>query len=873
MSTKYVYAFSEGNATMKNLLGGKGANLSEMTKIGLNVPQGFIVTTESCNQYQVNKQYPDGLWAQLKDAMADIEKLTGKGFGDAENPLLMSVRSGARVSMPGMMDTVLNLGLNKDTLEGLAAKSGDRRFALDCYRRLIQMYGDVVLGVEMEHFNEILEAKKQQKNVKLDTELDQAAMDELVNEFLGLVKEKTGNDFPSDPDAQLDMAIKAVFNSWDNKRARTYRRLNGIPHDIGTAVNVQIMVFGNIGQASGTGVAFTRNPATGEKEYYGEYLMNAQGEDVVAGIRTPKPVTEMAQEMPSQYEDLKKAYATLENHYKDIQDFEFTIEEGQLYLLQTRNGKRTAQAAVKAAVDMMKEGYITKEEAIMRVDPGQLDQLLHPMFDPNAERQIIAKGLNASPGAATGKVVFDSDRAVEMVENGKKVILVRTETSPEDIHGMDASEGILTARGGMTSHAAVVARGMGKSCVAGCDDISVNEKECKFHVGDICVNEGDWLSIDGSSGEVILGQVPTKEAEIGADFKELMSWADEIRTLHVKTNAEVPKDVQVAKDFGAEGIGLARTEHMFFGEDRLPWVQRMVLATDEAERKSALEKLLPMQRQDFEEIFTIMDNLPVIIRLLDPPLHEFLPKEDEDIQALSQTLGVPAGTIKNTVEQLQEFNPMLGFRGCRLGIIYPEINAMQARAIFEAGMNVQAKGIKPVIQIEVPLVGKVDEYIMIKEIIDGVAKEMGIQDKLAYQVGTMIEVPRAALTADTIAREADFISFGTNDLTQMTSGFSRDDAVKFLGSYVEKNIYSKNPFETIDQEGVGLLMKICVDKARQVKPDIEIGICGEHGGEPESVKFCHRIGLDDVSCSPFRVPIARLAAAHAVIEENKLKNS
>ena len=867
MSTKYVYAFSEGNATMKNLLGGKGANLSEMTRIGLNVPQGFIVTTESCNLYQVNKQYPDGLWAQVKDAMIEMEKLTGKGFGNTENPLLMSVRSGARVSMPGMMDTVLNLGLNRDTLEGLAKKSGDRRFALDCYRRLIQMYGDVVLDVEMEHFNEVLEAKKAQKGVTLDTELDEAAMDELVNEFLSLVKQKTGNDFPSDPDAQLDMAIKAVFNSWDNKRARTYRKLNGIPHDIGTAVNVQVMVFGNVGQNSGTGVAFTRNPSTGEKEYYGEYLMNAQGEDVVAGIRTPKPVTEMAQEMPSQYEDLKKVYGILENHYKDIQDLEFTIEEGTLYLLQTRNGKRTAQAAVKAAVDMHKEGFITREEAIMRVDPNQLDQLLHPVFDPTAEKKVIAKGLNASPGAATGKVVFDSDKAVEMVENGDKVILVRTETSPEDIHGMFASEGILTARGGMTSHAAVVARGMGKSCVAGCDAITVSEKECQFTIGDITVKEGDWLSIDGSIGEVILGQVPTKEAAIGADFKELMSWADEIRTLHVKANAEVPRDVQVAKDFGAEGIGLARTEHMFFGEDRLPWVQRMVLATQEEERKSALEKLLPMQRHDFEEIFTIMDKLPVIIRLLDPPLHEFLPKEDEDIQALSQTLGIPAEEIKKTAESLAEFNPMLGFRGCRLGIIYPEINAMQARAIFEAGMNVQAKGIKPIIQIEVPLVGKIDEFILIRDIIHGVAKEMGIQGKLEYQVGTMIEVPRAALTADEIAREADFISFGTNDLTQMTSGFSRDDAVKFLGAYVDKNIYSKNPFETIDQEGVGLLMKICVDKARQVKPDIEIGICGEHGGEPESVKFCHRIGLDDVSCSPFRVPIARLAAAHAVIEE------
>ncbi len=871
MFTKYVYAFSEGDATMKHLLGGKGANLAEMTKIGLKVPPGFTVTTESCNLYQANNcQYPEGLWAQLKDAMVETEKLTGKGFGDAENPLLMSVRSGARVSMPGMMDTILNLGLNQETVEGLAARSGDRRFALDCYRRLIQMYGDVVLDVSMKYFEHALEAKKIQKGVELDTELDEAALNELVNEFLKIVKEKTGSDFPADPETQLDMAIKSVFDSWNNKRARTYRKLNGIPHDIGTAVNVQVMVFGNIGQDSGTGVAFTRNPATGEKEYYGEYLMNAQGEDVVAGIRTPKPVTEMELEMPSQYEELKEVYGILENHYKDIQDFEFTIEEGTLYLLQTRNGKRTAQAAVKAAVDMMKEGFITKEEAIMRVDPNQLDQLLHPVFDPNAEKQVIAKGLNASPGAATGKVVFDSNKAVEMVDSGDKVILVRTETSPEDIHGMFASEGILTARGGMTSHAAVVARGMGKSCVAGCDTIHVDEKECQFTVGDITVKEGDWLSIDGSIGEVILGQVQTKEAAIGADFKELMSWADEMRTLHVKTNAEVPRDVQIAKDFGAEGIGLARTEHMFFGDDRLPWIQRMVLATDETERKAALDKLLPMQRHDFEEVFTIMDKLPVIIRLLDPPLHEFLPKEDEDIQALSQTLGISPEEIKKTAESLAEFNPMLGFRGCRLGIIYPEINAMQARAIFEAGMNVQAKGINPIIQIEVPLVGKVDEFIIIRDIIHGIAQEMGIQDKLAYQVGTMIEVPRAALTADEIAREADFLSFGTNDLTQMTSGFSRDDAVKFLGTYVDKNIYAKNPFETIDQEGVGLLMKICVDKARQVKPDIEIGICGEHGGEPESVKFCHRIGLDDVSCSPFRVPIARLAAAHAVIEE-KLK--
>ncbi len=879
MTKKFVYSFNEGNAGMKSLLGGKGANLAEMTNHSINVPGGFTITTEGCNAYRAgNGSYPDGLWDQTLEAIKALET-SGKGFGNSDNPLLVSVRSGAAISMPGMMDTILNLGLNSETVEGLAKRSGDCRFALDCYRRLIQMFGDVVLGVPMKLFDELLESKKKEKGCQLDTDLDEIALSELVDEYLQLVKTKTGKDFPSKPREQLDLAIKAVFDSWDNKRAAKYRLLNSIPHDIGTAVNIQSMVFGNIGMNSGTGVAFTRDPSTGEREFFGEYLINAQGEDVVAGIRTPKPINQMEQDMPERFEELKQVYQTLENHYRDIQDFEFTIESGVLFILQTRNGKRTAQAAVKSAVDMVNEGLITKEEAILRMEPAQLDQLLHPMFDPKAERNVIARGLKASPGAASGKVVFDSDRAVLLAEDtDEKVILVRTETSPEDIHGMHVSKGILTARGGMTSHAAVVARGMGKSCVAGCEKINVNENERYFQVNnvkmsnsqthDIQVKEGDWISIDGSTGEVMLGKLPTIEAKIGGEFDTLMSWADEFRTMNVKANAEVPKEVQIAKDFGAHGIGLARTEHMFFGDDRLPWMQRMVMATDLEERKEALARLLPMQRKDFEDIFTIMDGLPVIIRLLDPPLHEFLPKEEEDIQELAKTLGMDAQNIQDTIDQLKEFNPMLGFRGCRLGVVYPEINEMQARAIFEAGLNVLEKGIKPVIQIEVPLVGKVNEFTMIKEIVDKVATELNVSGKLDYQVGTMIEVPRAALTADTIAREADFLSFGTNDLTQMTCGFSRDDSAKFLGRYVKEGIYATGPFQSIDKEGVGYLMRICVEKARSVKPDIEIGICGEHGGDPESVKFCHHLGLNDVSCSPFRVPIARLAAAQAALEQS-----
>ncbi len=865
MTVKYVYAFSEGNAGMKELMGGKGANLAEMTKIGINVPPGFTLTTEACNQFQDSGEILDGTWKQVLKAIKKLETQTGKGLGDSKNPLLLSVRSGAPVSMPGMMDTVLNLGLNAETVKGMIEKTNNERFVYDSYRRFIHMFSNVVLGLPHSQFDETLDKSKADAGVELDSELDADQLKKLVEDYKAIVS-ASGLEWPDDPLMQLRLSIEAVFKSWDLKRARVYREANDIPHNLGTAVNVQSMVFGNMGQSSGTGVTFSRNPSTGENKIYGEYLMNAQGEDVVAGIRTPLPISHMEKALPDIYKKFWDIVDRCEKHYGDMQDMEFTIEEGELFILQTRTGKRTAAAAIKIAVDMVIEGIIPREEALMRIEPSALNQLLHKRLDLSGGEKEAATGLPASPGAAAGEVVFNADEAQRLKEEeGKDVILVSPETSPEDIHGMIASEGILTSRGGMTSHAAVVARGMGKPCICGCDDLKIGKGEC--YIDDLVIKEGDWVTLDGTTGKVYKGQVHTIDPEMTSEFKVFMNWADSISRMTVKTNAEVPADVQIAKDFGAEGIGLARTEHMFFGEDRLPWMRRMVLASTPEERQKALDKLLPMQRKDFEEIFTIMDGLPVIIRLLDPPLHEFLPKDSDEIKELSKTLDIPVKTIEDTIENQHEFNPMLGFRGCRLGIMYPEINAMQARAIFEAGLAVQEKGIKPIIQVEIPLIGKLEEFRMINDIIKEVAVDMQIAGKLDYQIGTMIEVPRAALTADEIAVEVDFMSFGTNDLTQMTCGLSRDDAGKFLGIYVDKEIYDRDPFESIDQTGVGLLMKICVEKARKIKPDMEIGICGEHGGEPESVKFCHRIGINDVSCSPFRVPIAKLAAAQAVIEE------
>ncbi len=865
MTAKYVYLFAEGNAGMKELMGGKGANLAEMTKIGINVPPGFTLTTEACNSYQESGEILDDIWKQTMKAIKRLETQTGKGFGSSDNPLLLSVRSGAPVSMPGMMDTVLNLGLNPDTVKGMIARTGNERFVYDSYRRFIHMFSNVVLGMPHEEFDRKLDEIKEKAGVKVDSDLDAGHLKELVEGYKAIVKNSNA-EWPVDPEVQLKLAIEAVFRSWNLKRARVYREANNIPHDLGTAVNVQTMVFGNSGDNSGTGVAFSRNPSNGENKIYGEYLMNAQGEDVVAGIRTPLPISAMEKELPDIYKKFWDIMDKTEKHYGDMQDMEFTIEDGELYILQTRTGKRTANAAIKIAVDMVISGIISREEALMRIDPTTLNQLLHKRLDLSTKVECMTRGLPASPGAASGEVVFSADEAQRLKEEeGKDVILVSPETSPEDIHGMIAAQGILTSRGGMTSHAAVVARGMGKPCICGCEDMKIGKGQ--FEINGIVVKEGDRITLDGTTGSVYKDEIPTIDPEMTSEFKVFMNWADSIARMKVKTNAEVPHDVQVAKDFGAEGIGLARTEHMFFGEDRLPWMRRMVLASSREEREEALDKLLPMQRQDFEEIFTIMDKLPVIIRLLDPPLHEFLPKSREEIKELSQTLDIPVEKIEEAIETQHEFNPMLGFRGCRLGILFPEINAMQARAIFEAGLNVKAKGITPIIQVEIPLIGKLEEYRLIKNIIQDVANEMELDGKLEYQIGSMIEVPRAALTADELAPEMDFMSFGTNDLTQMTCGLSRDDAGKFLGMYVEKGVYERDPFSTIDQEGVGLLMKICIDKARKIKPDMEIGICGEHGGEPESVKFCHRIGIDDVSCSPFRVPIAKLAAAQAVIEE------
>jgi pyruvate,orthophosphate dikinase len=883
---KYVYFFGDGEAEgrgdMKNLLGGKGANLAEMTSIGLPVPAGFTVTTEVCTEFYKNdRNYPAGLEEEVNQHLAKVETLMDKKFGDSKNPLLVSVRSGARASMPGMMDTVLNLGLNDETVQGVIAQSGDERFAYDSYRRFIQMYANVVLDMDGDILEHILEKMKEDRGVEEDTALTADDLKEMVGLFKNKVKEELGHEFPLDPKEQLWGAIGAVFGSWMNFRAITYRKLNSIPAEWGTAVNVQSMVFGNMGDDCATGVAFTRDPSTGEDYFYGEYLVNAQGEDVVAGTRTPQPINKakhqpgdlpaMEDVLPDCYQQLAKIRDILEMHYKDMQDIEFTIEKHKLYMLQTRNGKRTAKAAVKIAVDMVAEGLISKNEAIMRVAPEQLDQLLHPSLDPDAQKTVVAKGLPASPGAACGQVVFSANEAEEAAKIGLKVILVRVETSPEDIHGMHAAQGILTARGGMTSHAAVVARGMGKSCVAGCSDIKVDYANQQFTARNGQVfKQGEVITLDGSTGEVMQGEVPTVQPELTGEFGQLMEWVDDIRRLRVRTNADTPHDSQVARDFGAEGIGLCRTEHMFFEGDRIAAVREMILSADLEGRKRALAKILPMQKGDFLGLFKVMKGLPVTIRLLDPPLHEFLPHTDKEIEALSAEMHVPAQTLKAKVESLHEFNPMLGHRGCRLAVTYPEIYDMQVQAIMEAACElVKNEGFSIVPEIMIPLVCEVKELAILRanaiRIADEVIARYGVE--VTYLIGTMIELPRAALTADAIAHEAEFFSFGTNDLTQTTYGLSRDDAGKFLPLYVEQEIYPTDPFVAIDQDGVGQLVKMGCELGRKTRPDIKLGICGEHGGEASSVKFCHRIGLDYVSCSPFRVPIARLAAAQAVLEE------
>ncbi|MBL7075643.1 pyruvate, phosphate dikinase [candidate division KSB1 bacterium] len=914
MSEKFVYFFgngkADGSAEMKNLLGGKGANLAEMTNLGIPVPAGFTISTGVCTYFtQHGRTYPPGLETEVRKALSKVERAMEAGFGDPENPVLMSVRSGARVSMPGMMDTVLNLGLNDITVQGLIKQTGDKRFAYDCYRRFVQMYGDVVLGLkprgkdEIDPFEAILDEKKKKRGISSDMGLTAEDLKELVSDFKGCITARTGKEFPQNPYEQLWGAIGAVFGSWDNPRAMAYRELNNIPPDWGTAVNVQAMVYGNMGENSGTGVAFTRDPAIGENVFYGEYLMNAQGEDVVAGIRTPQPINKkqkgesdlmsLEEEMPEIYQQLEEIQKKLDHHYRDMQDVEFTIQRGKLWMLQTRVGKRTGFAAFRMAVDMVDEGLISEEEALMRVEPIQLNQLLRPVFDPDekgealAQGRLLARGLNAGPGAATGRVVFNAEDAVEWVRRGERVILVRLETSPEDIRGMNAAQGILTARGGMTSHAALVARQMGKVCVAGCGALQINYAKRQMGVKDQIVKEGDFLSIDGTTGEVLLGEIKTSPSEVlqvlfedtlkpedslvYRQYERLMSWADRYRRLKIRTNADQPDQAAQAVAFGAEGIGLCRTEHMFFGGDRINSVRKMILAEDAEGRRRALAKLLPMQRHDFIGIFRAMEGKPVTIRTLDPPLHEFLPHEEGEIAQLARSMGVDTARLEAKIESLRELNPMLGHRGCRLGIAYPEITEMQARAIFEAAAQVKKEGTKVLPEVMVPLVGHVNELKVQREIVDRVAKqvkkESGIE--FEYTVGTMIELPRAALTADQIAREAEFFSYGTNDLTQTTFGLSRDDAGKFLPKYVQEKILPADPFQTIDQEGVGLLMKIGVEKGRRGRPGLKIGICGEHGGEPASVEFCHRIGLDYASCSPFRVPIARLAAAQAALKDKE----
>ncbi|MBU3200678.1 pyruvate, phosphate dikinase [Clostridium estertheticum] len=874
---KYVYHFSEGNISMKNLLGGKGANLADMTSLGIPVPKGFTVTTEACNKY-----YEDGqvitpeIVSEIYVKMTELENLTGKKFGSLENPLLVSVRSGARASMPGMMDTILNLGLNDKTVEVMAKLTNNPRFAYDSYRRFIQMFADVVMDVEKRNFENMMDKIKEEKGVKFDTELDADDLKKLVIQFKEFYKETKGVEFPSDPKIQLIEAISAVFRSWDNPRANVYRRLNDIPGDWGTAVSVQEMVFGNKGETSGTGVAFSRNPSTGEKGIFAEYLMNAQGEDVVAGIRTPQDISQLEKDMPKVYSEFMNIVNTLEKHNKDMQDMEFTIEDKKLFFLQTRSGKRTAQAALKIAVELVEEGMLTKREALMKVDPKQLDTLLHPNFDLVAlkEATIIAKGLPASPGAACGKVYFTAEEAKSRHEDGESVILVRLETSPEDIEGMVAAEGILTVRGGMTSHAAVVARGMGTCCVAGCSELKVNEESKSFQIRETVYHEGDFISMDGSTGNVYAGVIKTVEPEINGYFEIFMGWADEVRSLKVRANADTPKDAAQAVKYGAEGIGLCRTEHMFFDSDRIMLIREMIVAYDEEARRVALDKLLPIQRGDFVGIYEELKEKPTTIRFLDPPLHEFLPHADEDIKKLAKDMGITFKELKATVESLHEVNPMMGHRGCRLAVSYPEIAEMQTRAVIEAAIDVKnRKGYNIVPEIMIPLVGEVRELKYVKDIVVRIADKIIAESgsDLKYMVGTMIEIPRAALTADLIAKEAEFFSFGTNDLTQMTFGFSRDDAANFLKHYYEKKVYEFDPFQKLDQVGVGKLIKMAADLGRQVRPNIKLGICGEHGGDPSSVEFCHNVGLNYVSCSPFRVPVARLAAAQAEINNPRKK--
>ena len=872
---KWVYLFEEGNASMRDLLGGKGAGVAEMTRAGLPVPPGFTITTEACNAfYAAGAKYPQGMWEQTEAALRNVEKKTGKRFGDAANPLLVSVRSGAKFSMPGMMDTVLNLGLNAATLEGLAALTKDRRFALDAYRRFIQLFSKIVLGIDGQRFEDVLDEVKRKHRAATDADLTPAALEELIERYRRIVRTEAKTEFPEDPVEQLRAAIGAVFSSWNNKRAVDYRNFNRIPHDLGTAVNVQSMVFGNMGSDSGTGVAFTRDPSTGEKKLYGEYLTNAQGEDVVAGIRTPKPIAAMAKDLPKAYKQFEAIARKLERHYRDVQDMEFTIERGRLYMLQTRSGKRTAEAAVKIAVDMVRERLITREEAVRRVEPAQIDQLLHRRIDPEAKIEILATGLAASPGAAYGKAVFDADRAEEMARNGEQVILVRVETNPDDVHGMIAAQGVLTSRGGRTSHAAVVARGMGKPCVAGAESVAVDLERRRFTAGGVTISEGEEFTIDGSTGHVIKGSVPMLEAEVSGDLQQVLRWADAFRRLEVWANGDYPHDAERARAFGAQGIGLCRTEHMFMEQERLPIVQRMILARDSDERRRELALLLPFQRDDFYGILKAMRGLPVIIRLIDPPLHEFLPSYEDLLVEVTraEALGKPeseyaeARKLLRAVADLREQNPMLGLRGCRLGLLFPEIIEMQTRAIIEAAVRLKKERVDVRPEIMVPLVGTLEELRRTREVIDTTAQAVftEMRSSIVYKVGTMIELPRAALTASQIAGSAEFFSFGTNDLTQTTFGVSRDDAEgKFLLRYVEEKILPRNPFETLDRDGVGRLMRIAVEEGRRARPGLSVGICGEHGGDPDSIAFCEELGLDYVSCSPYRVPAARLAAAHA----------
>ena len=869
---KYVYLFTEGSKDMRNLLGGKGANLAEMTNIGLPVPRGFTVTTEACTSYyENNRELSDEIMQQIDEKIEELEKITGKTLGDRKNPLLVSVRSGARASMPGMMDTILNLGMNDDVAVGFSEVTNNKRFVYDSYRRFIQMFADVVMEFPKSSFERKFDEIKKEKGVELDTELTAEDLEEVVKIYKEEYERLAGSEFPQDPKEQLMAAVKAVFRSWMNDRAITYRRLNDIPSSWGTAVNVQEMVYGNRGETSGTGVAFTRNPATGENHLFGEYLMNAQGEDVVAGIRTPQSIDTLKEVMPECYEEFQKICKTLENHYKDMQDMEFTIEDGKLFMLQTRNGKRTATAALKIAVDMVEEGMITKEEALLKVDPKQLDQLLHPMFDDESlkKAECVAEGLAASPGAATGKIAFTAEDVIRMHNDGEKdIILVRLETSPEDIEGMNLAHGVLTLRGGMTSHAAVVARGMGTCCVSGCGELVIDEEAKTLTLKDgRILKEGDYISLDGSTGRVYAEQIKTVDASITGNFETFMNWADEYRVLEVRANADTPRDATQARKFGAEGIGLCRTEHMFFEEERIFNFRKMITALDVESREAALEKILPYQREDFEGLFKAMDGKCVIIRFLDPPLHEFLPKTEEEMRPLAESLGITYEALKNRVDSLKEFNPMMGHRGCRLAVTYPEIARMQTRAVIEAAINVQKEGITSHPEIMIPLIGTVKELQFVKKIVVDTAKEVMEEAGVTvdYKVGTMIEIPRAALLADKIAEEAEFFSFGTNDLTQMTFGYSRDDASKFLADYYQKGILDQDPFASIDQDGVGKLIEIAATLGREARPDLELGICGEHGGDPKSIDFCHRVGLNYVSCSPFRVPVARLAAAQAAI--------